>query len=66
VLVETLEQYYGGQPRIFGLVIGYGSASLTQVRRGCAVLRELIDELSGQGQPNAPADTRTRKPTRAG
>ncbi|MBO3748255.1 PLP-dependent aminotransferase family protein [Streptosporangiaceae bacterium NEAU-GS5] len=45
VLVETLDHYHGAAPRYFGLVIGYGSASLTEVRRGCAVLRELLAEL---------------------
>lgn len=38
------ERFHQGPARVHGLVIGYGSASLTDVRRGCRVLAELIGE----------------------
>lgn len=42
VLVETLERHHMGQNRASGLVIGYGSAAtLTQLRRGCEIVRSL-------------------------
>ncbi|MBX6386328.1 MAG: PLP-dependent aminotransferase family protein [Microbispora sp.] len=42
VLVDTAEAHHFGPPRVHGLVLGYGSASRADVRRGCAVIRELI------------------------
>ncbi|GAA4077361.1 PLP-dependent aminotransferase family protein [Nonomuraea soli] len=50
------ERYHLGPARVHGLVIGYGSASLADVRRGCRIVAELITELAtGQGSaPSAP------------
>ncbi|WP_239119345.1 MocR-like pyridoxine biosynthesis transcription factor PdxR [Planotetraspora thailandica] len=42
VLLDTLERHHHGPPRVHGLVLGYGSASLAEVRRGCAVIGELL------------------------
>ncbi len=42
VLLDTTDRHHLGPPRVHGLVLGYGSASLAGVRRGCAVIAELI------------------------
>ncbi|MFI7448821.1 PLP-dependent aminotransferase family protein [Nonomuraea sp. NPDC049714] len=42
VLLDTVERHHFGPERLHGLVIGYGSASLTDVRRGCRILAGLI------------------------
>ncbi|WP_328854836.1 PLP-dependent aminotransferase family protein [Microbispora hainanensis] len=42
VLLDTAEPHHIGPPRVHGLVLGYGSASRADVRRGCMVIRELI------------------------
>ncbi|MEO3827378.1 PLP-dependent aminotransferase family protein [Actinomadura sp. B10D3] len=42
VLVETLDRHHMGPVRASGLVIGYGAAaSLTELRKGCEVVRDL-------------------------
>lgn len=42
VLLDSTDRHHHGPPRVHGLVIGYGSASLPEVRRGCAILARLI------------------------
>jgi GntR family transcriptional regulator/MocR family aminotransferase len=42
VLLDRAERYHLARGRLHGLVIGYGSASLRDVRRGCATVAELI------------------------
>ncbi|SFP23786.1 GntR family transcriptional regulator / MocR family aminotransferase [Actinomadura madurae] len=43
VLVETLDRHHMGPVRASGLVIGYGAAaSLTELRKGCEVVRDLV------------------------
>jgi GntR family transcriptional regulator/MocR family aminotransferase len=42
VLLDTTDRHHHGPPRVHGLVLGYGSASLAGVRRGCAIIAELI------------------------
>ncbi|MEV5892182.1 PLP-dependent aminotransferase family protein [Nonomuraea fuscirosea] len=42
VLLDTAERHHHAGTRLHGLVIGYGSASLPDVRRGCAILAALI------------------------
>jgi GntR family transcriptional regulator / MocR family aminotransferase len=42
VLLDTTARHHHGPVRVHGLVLGYGSASLADVRRGCAVIRELL------------------------
>ncbi|GAA1548223.1 PLP-dependent aminotransferase family protein [Actinomadura kijaniata] len=45
VLVDTLRRHHAGPERAGGLVIGYGAAAnLTELRRGCAVIRGLAAE----------------------
>ncbi|MCC5579720.1 PLP-dependent aminotransferase family protein [Microtetraspora sp. AC03309] len=45
VLLDTTARHHHGPVRAHGLVLGYGSASLDGVRRGCAVIRELLPDL---------------------
>ncbi|MGN9838814.1 MocR-like pyridoxine biosynthesis transcription factor PdxR [Nonomuraea sp. H19] len=42
VLLDSTERHHHGRARLHGLVIGYGSAPLADVRRGCRILAELI------------------------
>ncbi|GAA3156513.1 PLP-dependent aminotransferase family protein [Planomonospora alba] len=42
VLLDTVEHHHHGPPGRHGLVVGYGSASLAQVRRGAAILARLL------------------------
>ncbi|MEV5325277.1 PLP-dependent aminotransferase family protein [Nonomuraea sp. NPDC052634] len=44
VLLDSTARHHHGEPRVHGLVIGYGSASLADVRRGCRILAGLIRE----------------------
>lgn len=43
VLLDTLDRHHHGPPRVHGLVLGYGSASQADVRRGCTVIGQLLD-----------------------
>ncbi|TDC98638.1 PLP-dependent aminotransferase family protein [Nonomuraea deserti] len=47
VLLDSIERHHHGRSRLHGLVIGYGSASLADVRRGCHVLAGLIRQMAG-------------------
>jgi GntR family transcriptional regulator/MocR family aminotransferase len=42
VLLDTTDRHHHGPPGRHGLVIGYGSASLAQVRTGAAILSRLL------------------------
>ncbi|MET7333828.1 PLP-dependent aminotransferase family protein [Nonomuraea sp. NPDC005650] len=42
VLLDSIDRHHHGRARVHGLVIGYGSASLADVRRGCRILADLI------------------------
>ncbi|WP_435875375.1 PLP-dependent aminotransferase family protein [Nonomuraea dietziae] len=42
VLLDTTVRHHHAEPHVHGLVIGYGSASLPEVRRGCRILAELV------------------------
>ncbi|GGK52828.1 GntR family transcriptional regulator [Planomonospora parontospora subsp. parontospora] len=42
VLLDTTDRHHHGPPGRHGLVIGYGSASLAQVRAGAAILARLL------------------------
>ncbi|SEN64581.1 PLP-dependent aminotransferase family protein [Nonomuraea pusilla] len=42
VLLDSAWRHHHGPERLHGLVIGYGSASLADVRRGCRVVADLI------------------------
>lgn len=50
VLLDTTERHHHGPPRVHGVVLGYGSASLPDVRRGCGVIAALLRE-AGIGTP---------------
>jgi GntR family transcriptional regulator / MocR family aminotransferase len=41
VAVQTLERYFAGRPARDGLVLGYGGASLGEIRRACEILAGL-------------------------
>jgi GntR family transcriptional regulator / MocR family aminotransferase len=42
VRVYSLDRYFAGQPTINGLIIGYGTATLPQIRRAAAELATLL------------------------
>ncbi|MFD1935767.1 PLP-dependent aminotransferase family protein [Nonomuraea mangrovi] len=42
VLLDTTARHHHGETQVHGLVIGYGSASLPDVRRGCQIVAGLI------------------------
>ncbi|GII84393.1 GntR family transcriptional regulator [Sphaerisporangium siamense] len=44
VLLDTAERHHHGPVAAHGLVIGYGSASLAEVRKACEIIRDLIGE----------------------
>jgi GntR family transcriptional regulator/MocR family aminotransferase len=48
VLVEDTSRTSHGAPRVHGLVIGYGSAGRTELRRACAVLARAVERHTGQ------------------
>ncbi|MGW0805663.1 MocR-like pyridoxine biosynthesis transcription factor PdxR [Nonomuraea sp. NPDC002799] len=54
VLLDATERHHHGRARLTGLVIGYGSASLPEVRRGCAVLAGLIQDAQAEPVRSAP------------
>jgi GntR family transcriptional regulator / MocR family aminotransferase len=43
--VYTLDRYFAGQPTINGLILGYGTAALPQIRRAAAELARLLTRL---------------------
>jgi GntR family transcriptional regulator / MocR family aminotransferase len=43
--LHELDRYFAGPPTISGLILGYGAAPLTQVRRAAAILATLLTEL---------------------
>ncbi|WP_435827201.1 PLP-dependent aminotransferase family protein [Nonomuraea dietziae] len=46
VLLDTTARHHHADSHVHGLVIGYGSASLPEVRRGCQILAELVARAS--------------------
>lgn len=52
IRLDTTRRHHHGPVHIHGLVIGYGSASLVDVRRGTRVLADLIKNIAGPyGKP---------------
>jgi len=45
VAVYTLDRYYAGEPTMNGLILGYGTATLPQVRRAATELARLLTRL---------------------
>ncbi|WP_433353839.1 PLP-dependent aminotransferase family protein [Microtetraspora malaysiensis] len=65
VLLDTTARHHHGPIRVHGLVLGYGSASLAGVRRGCAVIRELTRDLwCGDHEPRQGRSLRAPGPLR--
>ena len=61
VAVYPLDRYFAGKPTMNGLIIGYGTATLPQLRRVAAELATLISRFHGAGNrrsssfgPNGP------------
>ncbi|GAA1073008.1 MocR-like pyridoxine biosynthesis transcription factor PdxR [Nocardiopsis metallicus] len=48
VLVEDTSRTSHGAPRVHGLVIGYGSADRTELRRACGVLARAVRQHTGE------------------
>jgi GntR family transcriptional regulator / MocR family aminotransferase len=42
IAVYSLDRYFAGPPTVNGLVIGYGTATLPQIRRAAAELAALL------------------------
>ena len=60
VEVTTTERYFVGPPAIDGLMLGYGGTSLSQVSRGCQIIRQVVAALPaarppGLGRPRGSA-----------
>ncbi|WP_433174810.1 PLP-dependent aminotransferase family protein [Actinoallomurus sp. CA-150999] len=54
VLLATLDRRFDGPPAVHGLELGYGSATLAQIRSGCSLVRALVREaLSGPARAAA-------------
>ena len=47
----TADRYFAGPPTLSGLILGYGAASLTQVRRAASELGPLLNRLLLSGHP---------------
>jgi GntR family transcriptional regulator/MocR family aminotransferase len=52
VLLAGLEDRYAGPALVHGLVIGYGTASLPQIRTGCSLVRELVRAAERRSAPS--------------
>jgi DNA-binding transcriptional MocR family regulator len=46
VRIYPLDRYYAGSPAMSGLILGYGTATLPQVRRAAAALATLLTRVS--------------------
>ena len=46
VAVYPLDRYFAGPPTMSGLILGYGTATLPQVRRAAAELSRLLTPLT--------------------
>jgi GntR family transcriptional regulator/MocR family aminotransferase len=46
VRIYTLDRYYAGPPAMNGLILGYGTATLPQVRRAAAALAPLLTRVT--------------------
>jgi GntR family transcriptional regulator/MocR family aminotransferase len=43
LLLDALDRHFVGPVTVSGLVVGYGSARLQDIKRGCALLRRLVN-----------------------
>ncbi len=46
VRIYPLDRYYAGPPTMSGLILGYGTVTLPQVRRAATVLAPLLTRVS--------------------
>ncbi|HEY6493839.1 MAG TPA: PLP-dependent aminotransferase family protein [Trebonia sp.] len=53
IAVYSMDRYFAGEPTINGLILGYGTATLTQIRRAAVELARLLDREAGSDQPVA-------------
>ncbi|MEV7907963.1 hypothetical protein AB0P04_40815, partial [Streptomyces anulatus] len=53
VLLDVISRHHHGAAARHGLVVGYGSASLQEVRRGVSVVAELIGRFEAGAAPGA-------------
>jgi len=61
IAVQTLDSYFAGPPSVHGLVIGYGAASLTDIKKAAAVVRDLLlTNRGGERRPDGEARLRFR------
>ncbi|WP_214323162.1 MocR-like pyridoxine biosynthesis transcription factor PdxR [Nonomuraea sediminis] len=58
VLLDSTERHHHERARLHGVVIGYGAASLPEVRRGCQIVADLIAEANqaSGGRPQRAED----------
>jgi GntR family transcriptional regulator / MocR family aminotransferase len=54
VALRTLDRYFGGPVTVNGLVLGYGSATVPQVKRGCRILRDVLTQRDRDGTIAVP------------
>jgi GntR family transcriptional regulator/MocR family aminotransferase len=54
VAVYPLDRYFAGKPTMNGLIIGYGTATLPQLRRAAAELATLLGRLRPESQRSNP------------
>jgi GntR family transcriptional regulator/MocR family aminotransferase len=59
IRVYSLDRYFAGEPAINGLIIGYGTATLPQIRRASAELAQLLTQ--GHVVPAAAAASQPAK-----
>jgi len=63
VLLATLNDRYGGEPGVHGLILGYGAATVAQIKSGCSLVRELVQEpVRRRARAGAPAASPRRRP----
>ena len=43
--IYTLDRYFAGAPAVNGLILGYGTATLPEIRRAAAELARLLTRL---------------------
>ncbi|WP_431872909.1 PLP-dependent aminotransferase family protein [Nocardiopsis eucommiae] len=62
VLVEDTSSTCHGDPSVHGLVIGYGTAGGTELRRACEVLARAVERHAGErGGPGPESDRSSRR-----
>ena len=69
VAVYPLDRYFAGQPTMNGLILGYGTATLPQLRRAAAELATLLSRFTGGagvGKRQDRVPLRTDPVTRSG